>query len=174
MEFLHNIDIDFHQIEKNLEQRRRVKLSLLTMIFLLSLAAIIYSVIHDLRTNKGKFFHILHKTNYFELNFPWHEPKSFLPRRRDRSSPAKDCLFRDGSWLSRPAVSPLYEVQQRRRSVWRRGSRFLGRGGGEHQTYVSRGIRLGSMEISMSEKSLNCVQNSNIFQWFFVFTYIIM
>ena len=61
MEFLQiNIDIDFQQIEKNLEQRRRVKLSLLTMIFLLSLAAIIYSVIHDLRTNKGKFLHILH------------------------------------------------------------------------------------------------------------------
>ena len=59
MEFLQiNIDIDFHQIEKNLEQRRRVKLSLLTMIFLLSLAAIIYSVIHDLRTNKGEFPHI--------------------------------------------------------------------------------------------------------------------
>ena len=56
MEFLQiNIDIDFQQIEKNLEQRRRVKLSLLTMIFLLSLAAIIYSVIHDLRTNKGKY-----------------------------------------------------------------------------------------------------------------------
>ena len=56
MEFLQiNIDIDFQQIEKNLEQRRRVKLSLLTMIFLLSLAGIIYSVIHDLRTNKGKF-----------------------------------------------------------------------------------------------------------------------
>ena len=56
MEFLQiNIDIDFQQIEKNLEQRRRVKLWLLTMIFLLSLAAIIYSVIHDLRTNKGKF-----------------------------------------------------------------------------------------------------------------------
>ena len=55
MEFLQiNIDIDFQQIEKNLEQRRRVKLSLLTMIFLFSLAAIIYSVIHDLRTNKGK------------------------------------------------------------------------------------------------------------------------
>ena len=55
MEFLQiNIDIDFQQIEKNLEQRRRVKLSLLTIIFLLSLAAIIYSVIHDLRT-KGKF-----------------------------------------------------------------------------------------------------------------------
>ena len=49
-----NIDIDFQQIEKDLEQRRRVKLSLLTMIFLLSLAAIIYSVIHDLRT-KGEF-----------------------------------------------------------------------------------------------------------------------
>ena len=56
MEFLQiNIDIDFQQIEKNLEQRRRVKLWLLTIIFLLSLAAIIYSVIHDLRTNKGKF-----------------------------------------------------------------------------------------------------------------------
>ena len=52
-----NIDIDFQQIEKDLEQRRRVKLSLLTMIFLLSLAAIIYSVIHDLRT-KGEFPHI--------------------------------------------------------------------------------------------------------------------
>ena len=58
MEFLQiNIDIDFQQIEKNLEQRRRVKLSLLTIIFLLSLAAIIYSVIHDLRT-KGEFPHI--------------------------------------------------------------------------------------------------------------------
>ena len=58
MEFLQiNIDIDFQQIEKNLEQRRRVKLSLLTIIFLLSLAAIIYSVIHDLRT-KGEFRHI--------------------------------------------------------------------------------------------------------------------
>ena len=56
MEFLQiNIDIDFQQIEKNLEQRRRVKLCLLTMIFLLSLAGIIYSVIHDLRTNKSKF-----------------------------------------------------------------------------------------------------------------------
>ena len=60
-----NIDIDFQQIEKNLEQRRRVKLSLLTTIFLLSLAAIIYSVIHDLRTNNGEFT----KVKVFDI--PW-------------------------------------------------------------------------------------------------------
>ena len=60
-----NIDIDFQQIEKNLEQRRRVKLSLLTTIFLLSLAAIIYSVIHDLRTNNGE----LTQVKVFDI--PW-------------------------------------------------------------------------------------------------------
>ena len=74
MEFLQiNIDIDFQQIEKNLEQRRRVKLSLLTIIFLLSLAAIIYSVIHDLRTNKGKFLHIFH---IWLVGGGWYEVKS--------------------------------------------------------------------------------------------------
>ena len=74
MEFLQiNIDIDFQQIEKNLEQRRLVKLSLLTMIFLLSLAAIIFSVVHDLRANRGKLPIVLPETFFrgIFLCLPW-------------------------------------------------------------------------------------------------------
>ena len=82
---------------------------------------------------------------------------SFLHRRWN-CSPTKARLFRDWPRLSLPALSPLYEVQQRARPVWRRGSRrassFPGRGGGQHQTHVSWRICLGSMEISMSEKNI--------------------
>ena len=50
-----DIDIDFHEIEKNLAERRRKKIGLLAIIFLLSIGLIIYSVIHDFRTETGEF-----------------------------------------------------------------------------------------------------------------------
>merc|ERR1711918_322571 len=52
MEFL-TIDMDFGEIEKNLEQRRKFKLSFILLIFLISIGAIIYSVIHDMKRRHG-------------------------------------------------------------------------------------------------------------------------
>ena len=109
MEFLQiNIDIDFQQIEKNLEQRRRVKLSLLTMIFLLSLAAIIFSVVHDLRANRGKLpWPIVLPETFFRgilcvftmvtpVTVGTRNPsKSCLVRRLHSSPPDQGCLCRD-------------------------------------------------------------------------------
>ena len=53
LEYL-TIDMDFVEIEKHLEQRRKVKLSIIIMIFLISIGVIIYSVIHDKRNGKIK------------------------------------------------------------------------------------------------------------------------
>ena len=48
------IDMDFVEIERHLEQRRKVKLSIIIMIFLISIGVIIYSVIHDVRRRNGE------------------------------------------------------------------------------------------------------------------------
>ena len=61
LEYL-TIDFDFVQIEKSLQQRRKVKLSIIIMIFVISIGVIIYSVIHDIRRRNGKMLSILKQT----------------------------------------------------------------------------------------------------------------
>ena len=54
VEFLQiDIDIEYDEIERNLENRRRVKLLMITMVFLISIGVVIYSVIHDIKTSNG-------------------------------------------------------------------------------------------------------------------------
>ena len=90
MEFL-TIDMDFGEIEKNLEQRRKFKLSFILLIFLISIGAIIYSVIHDMKRRHGKC----------DQERPLHLVTSVVPLQVGMS----------GTWRNSSA-------QRRTRSVW--------------------------------------------------------
>merc|ERR1712062_477853 len=50
--------LEYIKIDRHLEQRRKVKLSIIIMIFLISIGVIIYSVIHDVRRRNGSLIHL--------------------------------------------------------------------------------------------------------------------
>ena len=56
------MEIDFKEIEKDLEHRRKIKIAIISLIFIMTIGFITYSVISDLKTQRGKLKIVVNKT----------------------------------------------------------------------------------------------------------------
>ena len=63
----HDMDINFTQLEQALEQRRRLKLLLISLTFIISICFISYSVVADIKSQKGESLNLCEK--YFDFVF---------------------------------------------------------------------------------------------------------